>query len=686
MTDLKRSVLTLKGVGPARSQGLERLGVRTVEDLLFFFPRRYEDRRTITAFRDLLPCPAASSIGRVVSVENRRAAKKNMLLTEAVMSDGTALASVLWFNRRNLKKILFPGTLLALHGPVSRKGSLPQFVSPDTEILCSDRKPRTVGSIVPVYPLTSGIPSYFIGSLVDRLLEDELPGLPDPMPVSVKEKLSLPGLSEAILEMHRPKSRETWREARRRLAFDEFLLLQLGLAIRRRASLSGCGAPALPMDGPLRRSLERALPFTLTDGQSSVLREIGRDMASTVPMNRLLQGDVGSGKTAVAMLSMMQALDGGCQSAMMVPTSLLAQQHYLRLSGLLEPLGVRTGLLTGSMAPGERDAMLSEIEAGRVDLVIGTHALIGDRVAFKNLGLVIVDEQHRFGVLQRGRLGKKGSSPHVLVMTATPIPRTLALSVYGDLALSVIRSMPEGRLPVKTEILGYHRLQDLYGFIDRETDLGRRVYWVCPVIEESGTMDAEPLERRYGELSSRFGEKAAMVHGRMSLAERREIMESFGSGRCPILASTTVIEVGLDVPEATVMVIEGAERFGLSQLHQLRGRVGRGKDRSWCFLLTKTASGTGAKRLQALASSSDGFAVAEADMAIRGPGQICGVRQHGITDFRVADLVKDGALLDLARETAFGLVEQDRSLSGLPEIKAAVYERYGEKLNLAGTA
>ncbi len=686
MTEIKRPVGSLKGIGPVRSARLERLGVHTVEDLLFFFPRRYEDRRKISSFGDLRPDTVASSLGRVISIESRTSSRKRMVLTEAMLSDGTSLASALWFNRRDLEKLISPGTPIAVHGRVSFRGALPQFVNPELEVLWNGREPRQVGCIVAVYPLTAGLSDGWMRSLMDKVLSEEIPLLIDPMPEGVRAGLKLMDLPSALREMHRPDSPESWRAARKRLAFDELFFLQLGLALRRRSMVQGRGAPILPMNGPLRRSLEGALPFVLTCDQSKVLDEIGRDMASDIPMNRLLQGDVGSGKTAVALLSMMQAADGGCQSAMMVPTSVLAQQHSLRLVELLEPLGIRTGLLTGGMPSREKQDLLRKIGAGEVDVVVGTHALIREEVAFRNLGLVIVDEQHRFGVLQRGSLCRKGETPHILVMTATPIPRTLALSVYGDLSVSVMRSMPIGRLPVKTRIIGEHRLEDLYGFMDREIDRGRRIFWVCPIIEESEFLESQPLDIRYTALSARFEDRVGMMHGRMSMADRQNAMESFVSGARPILASTTVIEVGVDVPEATVMVIEGAERFGLSQLHQLRGRVGRGKDQSWCFLLAKTGTESGEKRLEALCSCSNGFDVAEADMEIRGPGEICGVRQHGITDFRVADLIRDVELLDLARETAFSLVEEDLSLLSMPEIKNMVYNKYGEKLNLAGTA
>ncbi len=684
MTSLTDRVDQLKGIGEARSSRLGRLGVHTVEDLLYLFPRRYEDRRKISRLSDISPDGLWSSIVRVISVEGRISSKKSMVLTEAMVTDGTALASVIWFNRRNLEKLLAPGRSIALHGGVSQKGGIAQFVNPEVEILWNDGQPSQIGCIVPVYPLTAGLPDRWMRSTMDQALQSFLPMVQDHLPDSILSDLNLMGLSQALSEIHRPSSPDIWKEARRRLAFDELFTLQAGLALVKRDRERTTGAIVLPTKGPLRISLERALPFALTSDQLRVLDEIGGDMASEVPMNRLLQGDVGSGKTAVALLAMVQAVDGGAQAALMVPTSVLAQQHGSRLKSILSSHGVRVETLTGGLPQGERRSLLKDIASGDVNVVIGTHALIQDDVSFKRLGLVVIDEQHRFGVLQRGAMGAKGVA-HTLVMTATPIPRTLALSVYGDLSVSVIRTMPKGRIPVKTRVIGDHKIDDLYGFMEKEIDQDRRVFWVCPIVEESEHLDAGPLEDRFAALVGRFGDKVAMIHGRMALSTRQEVMGSFASGEKPILACTTVIEVGVDVSEATVMVVENAERFGLSQLHQLRGRVGRGAEQSWCFLLGKPKTTEGVQRLEALCRSSDGFAVAEADMAIRGPGEICGVRQHGLTDFKVADLIRDVELLDMARDRAFRLIEEGQ-LRSLPLLREQVLRRYGHKLGIATTA
>lgn len=686
MIRLSDSVKCLKGVGESRASRLARLEVHTVEDLLFLFPRRYEDRRNLSKLSEVTPGSIRSSLVKVVSVESRVSSKKRMILTEAMVSDGTAIASTIWFNRRNLDKLLSVGTSLALHGEVSRRGGISQFVDPEVEVLWDDRPPRQVGCIVAVYPLTAGLSDRWMRDVMDRTLADLLPSLEDPIPGFIRAELGLVDLSVALRDMHRPPSPDAWREARRRVAFDELFSLQVGLALLRGNRERAVGSPVLPIQGHLRRSLEGALPFDLTPDQSRVLTEIEEDMASEIPMNRLLQGDVGSGKTAVALLAMMQALDGGAQAALMVPTSVLAQQHGTRLEAILAPHGVKTATLTGGLSQSDRSSMLRDIDSGVVDVVIGTHALIQEDVSFKRLGLVVIDEQHRFGVLQRGAIARKGVMPHTLVMTATPIPRTLALSVYGDLSVSTIRTMPQGRVPVKTRLIGEHKLEDLYGFMEGEIDRDRRIFWVCPIIEESEHLDAGPLEERFAALVGRFGERVSMVHGRMPLPQRLGAMDSFVSGDKPILACTTVIEVGVDVPEATVMVVENAERFGLSQLHQLRGRVGRGKEQSWCFLLGKPKSPEGIKRLEALCRFSDGFAVAEADMEIRGPGEICGVRQHGLTDFKVADLIRDCHLLELARDKAFRLVGNDRDLSSFPSLRSAVLKRYGRKLGIATTA
>jgi ATP-dependent DNA helicase RecG len=656
-------------------------------DLLFFFPRRYEDRRRIVPLKDLQADTVAASIVTVVSTDSRLSVKKRISLTRAIVSDGHGLASALWFNRKGLDRLLTSGTRVALYGKIAREGGMSQFVAPEFEILGEDEVPVQIGGIAAVYSLTAGLSDRWLRKTIRRLLDQVLPELEDHMPESILRNLDLEPLGSAIREMHCPVSPESWKRARRRLAFDELFMLQIGLAIRRRSVGELRGAPRLPLGGPLRRKIEDSLPFELTEDQSRVLAEIGTDMSSEVTMNRLLQGDVGSGKTAVATLAMMQAVDGGTQAALMVPTSILAQQHAIRLRSFLEPHGVKVGLLTGGLSAKERRAFLKEIAEGSVDLIIGTHAVIQEDVVFHRLGLIVIDEQHRFGVLQRGALGGKGEMPHVLVMTATPIPRTLALSVYGDLSVSVIKTMPKGRIPVKTRWIGEHKVDDLYGFLDSEMDRGRRVFWVCPLIEESEHLNARPLEERFDFLVRRFGSKrVSMLHGRMSMEERRSVMEEFASGESPLLASTTVIEVGVDVPEATVMVIEGAERFGLSQLHQLRGRVGRSDEQSWCFLLGKPGTHDGNRRLEAICSSSDGFEVAEADMAIRGPGEICGTRQHGLTDFKVADLIRDEDLLTLARRIAIDMVGRDPALDSIPAVREMVFRMYREKLELAGTA
>lgn len=687
MTVLDNSIRYLNGVGPVKASRLERLGVRTLGDLLFFFPRRYEDRRRIVPLKDLQADTVAASIVTVVSTDSRLSVKKRISLTRAIVSDGHGLASALWFNRKGLDRLLTSGTRVALYGKIAREGGMSQFVAPEFEILGEDEVPVQIGGIAAVYSLTAGLSDRWLRKTIRRLLDQVLPELEDHMPESILRNLDLEPLGSAIREMHCPVSPESWKRARRRLAFDELFMLQIGLAIRRRSVGELRGAPRLPLGGPLRRKIEDSLPFELTEDQSRVLAEIGTDMSSEVTMNRLLQGDVGSGKTAVATLAMMQAVDGGTQAALMVPTSILAQQHAIRLRSFLEPHGVKVGLLTGGLSAKERRAFLKEIAEGSVDLIIGTHAVIQEDVVFHRLGLIVIDEQHRFGVLQRGALGGKGEMPHVLVMTATPIPRTLALSVYGDLSVSVIKTMPKGRIPVKTRWIGEHKVDDLYGFLDSEMDRGRRVFWVCPLIEESEHLNARPLEERFDFLVRRFGSKrVSMLHGRMSMEERRSVMEEFASGESPLLASTTVIEVGVDVPEATVMVIEGAERFGLSQLHQLRGRVGRSDEQSWCFLLGKPGTHDGNRRLEAICSSSDGFEVAEADMAIRGPGEICGTRQHGLTDFKVADLIRDEDLLTLARRIAIDMVGRDPALDSIPAVREMVFRMYREKLELAGTA
>jgi len=681
------SVRYLKGVGPSRERLLGKLNVFIVEDLLFLFPRRYEDRRALSSLSSLREGETTSAVARVVAVEKRRTARKNLTLTTLLVTDGHGMARAVWFNRKGLENTFSPGSRVALYGRVELRDGVPQFAAPEFELLDEDEDDERFLSIVPVYPATAGLHQKTLRRIIRNALEQCLPGMEDFLPGSLRQRHNLPGLSASLTEIHYPTSREAWKAARRRLVFDEFFLLQTGMAIRRNRNQEGEErAPSLVRGRFVDEYLERLVPFTLTDGQRESIEEILADMEKEVPMNRLLQGDVGSGKTVVALVALLAALDGGRQGALLAPTEILARQHFLRLGPVFSELGLSCALLTGAAGSREKREIYEGLESGEIHVVVGTHALFSEGVSFAGLGLAIVDEQHRFGVLQKHSFRSKGVAPHVLVMTATPIPRTLTLTVYGDLSVSRIRDMPPGRKGVSTRVLRPGQLRQAVAFLRRRFDAGERAYWICPVIDESES-DLAAATERFAQLSGEFsGYGVRLVHGRLKAEERERAMEDFRQGVTSLLVSTTVVEVGVDVPEATVVVVEDAVRFGLSQLHQLRGRVGRGDREGHCLLVCSPSSPESARRIEAFCSTRDGFAVAEADLSIRGPGEVCGVRQSGVTDFRIADLRKDFDLLQLARSEAFALVARDPSLESEPLLARRVMQVLGRSLNLVETA
>ncbi|MDO9507800.1 MAG: ATP-dependent DNA helicase RecG [Thermovirgaceae bacterium] len=683
-------VRILNGVGTARAARLAKLEVETVEDLLYLFPRRYEDRGNPTRLTALEPGSFSSSIATVVSIERRPTRRRNLSIVTALLSDGAGMAQGIWFNRRGLERVLPPGTKASFYGKIENKGGVIQLTNPEFEIIDDEDDAVTgnPGRIYPIYPGTEGLFQKWLRTLIKGALAVFSAELEDPLPEGLRQKLGLVPLQEALGVMHFPVDRDGWARARKRLAFDEFFLLQTALALRKRTYAAEKGGSPLAWDGPLLgRFKKEIIPFELTGSQQRVLGEITSGSKQEVPMNRLLQGDVGSGKTVVALMFLLAAVDSGFQGAIMAPTEVLAKQHFQRISEWLSGLGVPVHLLSGSLSNSQRVDVLEGISSGEPCIVVGTHALIQKTVRFANLAAVVIDEQHRFGVLQRGTLTEKGNHPHVLVMTATPIPRTLTLSVYGDLAFSTIDELPPGRVPPVTRKIPGADDSRLLSFIGEEIDGGRKTYWVCPVIEESDTLPLMPVVRRHELLSKRFGaERVGILHGQVSADERDRTMDRFSNGEISILVATTVIEVGLDVPGASVMVVEDAHRFGLSQLHQLRGRVGRGSARGYCFLIGKPGTPEGKARIEAMCSTADGFKIAETDLALRGPGELCGIRQHGVTDFRVANLAKDRSLLETARREAFALVNEDPALVRFPELRREVFRKLGLKLKLVETA
>ena len=681
MAELTDSVRYIKGVGEHREDLLKKIGITKSEDLLYYFPYRYEDRSAPTKLSSLRvnkPGEKSLIIARIIAVEKRYANNKKLSITSALICDEEGnSAKAIWFNIPNLERTLLPGKLVSLYGKVEFRGEW-QITSPELETL-DDESNANLG-IIPVYPTTSGLSQKILRRIINSALETVLPKLTDYIPEKMRRNMPL---ESAIKTLHYPTDRSKWATARNRLAFDEFFVLQVGLGLRRKM-IESMIAPSI-IQGEQFNNFLSSLPFELTAAQKRALCEILEDIKKERPMNRLLQGDVGSGKTVIAAAVLTAASECEKQGALMVPTEVLAQQHYSRLKNMLPNIA----LLSGSLSINERKSIIEGLKTGEIKTVVGTHALLSDNVAFSSLGIVIVDEQHRFGVLQKQSLISKGLPivhPHVLVMTATPIPRTLTLSVYGDLSVSVIDELPPGRKPVETRAASSAKLKDVLQFVSKCARLGRQIYWVCPLIEDSENINIASAVRRHEELRKYLGLRTELMHGKLSGNMKSEIMKEFEYGRIDLLVSTSVIEVGVDVPNASVMVIEGADRFGLSQLHQLRGRIGRGAEKGWCILVSNPKTQEGKERIAAMKQTTDGFKIAEIDLKIRGPGEVCGTRQHGITDFRVADLIRDQKILLEARVEAGKLLDSDPELKNEPLLLKVVMERIGNALNIAGTA
>ncbi len=677
----------LKGVGPQRARLLEKLGLRTVGEALMHLPSRHEDRSRLAPLARAVPGQTLTCSGIIAGIAPppRGRARAPLFVT---LRDESGLLTTVWFGRGYLAQVFKRGQRLIVHGVVKPGHRGPRELHVADYELVQDTEDETLhtGRLVPVYPTTQGLQQRPLRSLMKRLVDACAPHVPEALPEGIRARQGLEPQGIALTQGHFPESEALLVAARRRLAFDDLFLLELGLAIRRHREGRRPGLAMRP-SGALARGLLASLPFRLTRAQERVWAEIRQDMAQPHPMNRLLQGDVGSGKTVIACLAILTAIEAGFQAALMAPTEILAEQHWRTVSGLLGPLGIRVTLLTNATRGKPRQALLGALEAGDTSCVIGTHALVQGTVSFRRLGLAVVDEQHRFGVLHRATLRGKGESPDVLVMTATPIPRTLALTLYGDLDVSVLDELPPGRQRVTTAIRDEKGRAGLYAFLRREMHAGRQVYVVYPLVEESEAIDlraATEMARHLQEVV--FPEfRVGLLHGRMGAADKDRVMEEFRSGRIHLLVSTTVIEVGIDVPNATMMVVEHAERFGLSQLHQLRGRVGRGPCRSYCALMTQGASDDAKRRLEAMVATADGFRIAEADLELRGPGDFFGTRQSGLPEFRVADLIRDATLLEAARREAFALVAADPDLLR-PEhraLRAAVLARWRGRLDLA---
>ncbi len=691
-----RELRYLPGVGPRRAEMLARLGLRTVGELLLAAPRRHEDRRERTPIIDLRRGATATVSGRVAGVHGRTVSGFRHLLEVSVVDESGALSAA-WFNQPWLADKFAPGQRIILTGKVEVWRGLARLGSPEFEIVEAEDDAEAGGApdpgrqapceppyaelafgrLVPVYGLTEGLTQRFMRRLVWRTLAYQADSWPDPLPSGFRRERQLPAMPEALRGMHFPEDPGHLASARRRLAYEELLVLQLVLAQTRRKIVEQGAAGSFPVSAKLDGRIRARLPFKLTAAQDRAVAEIARDLAGAEPMNRLLQGDVGSGKTAVAAYACLAVIAGKGQAAVMAPTEVLAEQHQRTLSRMLAGSKVRIAYLAGGLAAAERRRLIGSIAAGQVDLVIGTHAVIQKEVRFRKLALAVLDEQHKFGVEQRLALSKKGPAPHVLVMSATPIPRTLAQAYYADLDLSTIDQLPGGPRKVTTRVVTPKSRGKVWEFVARRLGAGERAYVIYPAIAESERSDMAAAETGFKELSARFGRhRVGLLHGRMKPDAKREIMERFRSGAIQVLVSTTVVEVGLDVPEATVMVIEGAERFGLAGLHQLRGRIGRdrARGRAWCICVAGTLERDALARLRALAKTEDGFRIAEEDFKLRGPGEFLGARQHGLPELRFADLSQDAALLALARRDAAAIVAAD------PELSRPEHRAMGERL------
>ena len=667
---------TIKGIGPGREKQLHKLGITNITSLLTYFPRTYEDRRTIYRIGDLKSGMTGGVVGNVIAVQEKRP-RPRLSILEVVIADGTGPLKIVLFNQGYKKNFYKKGQRLYAYGKAEFQYGSMQMNMPQIENLGDGGEPDR--GIVPIYALADGVSQFVVRSSVRNWFAANH-ALLEILPAEVREAHQYMTRYDAFKMMHFPESSERYEEARHQLAYEELFVMQSGLALLRNKEQCYKG-PKMGPNGDLMAQCIENLPFSLTGDQQRALEDIRIDMEDERPMQRLLQGDVGSGKTVVATLSLLKAIENGYQGALMAPTEILAAQHYEGIADVCGNLGITIELLTGSTTKKEKERIYEGLADGSINMIIGTHALIQEGINFYNLGLVIIDEQHRFGVEQRARLQQKGTYPHVLIMTATPIPRTMTLSVYGDLAVSLIKEMPPGRKPVKTYAVDSSYKDRLRRFFGKEMAEGRQVYVVCPLVEESEKLDLQAAEELYLELKEYFYKayEVGLVHGRMKPSEKDEVMNAFHRGEISLLVSTTVIEVGVNVPNATIMCIEGAERFGLSQLHQLRGRVGRGSHQSYCILVSDSKNDVSQERLKLMEQTQDGFELAEQDLLLRGSGQLFGLAQSGLPDLRVANIIKDIEILVQARKDVLEFASQYGMEKLESVMKEELEKRFGEK-------
>ncbi|WP_353654887.1 ATP-dependent DNA helicase RecG [Clostridium sp. CCUG 7971] len=680
MMDLRKDVQYVKGIGPKRAEKLNKLGIFTLKDLVYYFPRQFEDRNNLKKIIQLENEEKATIKVIIVGISTS-SPRKGMNITKVDVRDETGYAKLVFFNQDYVKNTFRLGDTILVFGKVKKEFKTIELSSCEVEHLTNS--PKNTCKVIPIYPLTYGVTNKDIISIIKNVLSDKELKIKEYLPQRITEKYKLCSIDYAIKNIHSPSSKEALKIALYRIVFEEFLILQLGLFMFKNG-VDEVNGIKFKKHEKLEEIL-KSLPFKLTGAQERALYEIIQDMNSDKLMNRLVQGDVGSGKTVVALLALANCVLNGYQGALMAPTEILAEQHYISLTETLEKFGMKVELLVGSLTKKQKENVLERVKNNEVDILIGTHALIEDKVEFNKLGLVITDEQHRFGVRQRNKLSSKGINSDILVMTATPIPRTLALILYGDLDISIIDELPPGRQPIETIAVDKGKRDRAYNSLVRaEVEKGRQVYIVCPLVEESEAIEAKAAVELVEELKIEYFNdlRVGLLHGKMKASEKDFIMKSFKNKEIDILVSTTVIEVGVNVPNATLMIIENAERFGLAQLHQLRGRVGRGSHKSYCILIYASKSDVCKQRMSIMEETNDGFKISEKDLEIRGPGEFFGTRQHGLPELKVANIFKHMKILKIAQQEARYIVGNDHKLQNFENkyIKNEIIDKFEHSL------